>query len=83
VDDLTRPTPAAEILKVLLSRLLDEGFPGENITIVMAIGTHEVMEREALETKLGKNVASTYKVVQHNAGRMISSPSESPATRRW
>ena len=67
VDDLTRPTPAAEILKVLLSRLLGEGFPGENITIVMAIGTHEVMERDALEMKLGKNVASTYKVVQHNA----------------
>jgi lactate racemase len=67
VDDLTRPTPAAEILKVLLSRLSDKGFPRENITIVMAIGTHEVMEREALETKLGKNVASTYKVVQHNA----------------
>ena len=67
VDDLTRPTPAAEILKVLLSHLSDYGFSRENITIVMAIGTHEVMEREALETKLGKNVASTYKVVQHNA----------------
>jgi nickel-dependent lactate racemase len=67
VDDLTRPTPAAEILNVLLSHLSDCGFPRENITLVMAIGTHEVMEREALETKLGKNVASTYKVVQHNA----------------
>jgi nickel-dependent lactate racemase len=67
VDDLTRPTPAAEILKVLLSQLSDSGFSRNHITIVMAIGTHEVMEREALETKLGKSVATTYKVVQHNA----------------
>jgi nickel-dependent lactate racemase len=67
VDDSTRPTPAAEILEVLLSHLTDKGFSHKNITIVMAIGTHEIMEREALEMKLGKSVATTYKVVQHNA----------------
>jgi nickel-dependent lactate racemase len=67
VDDSTRPTPAAEILEVLLPHLTRKGFSRENITIVMAIGTHEVMERQALETKLGKSVADTYKVVQHNA----------------
>ena len=67
VDDLTRPTPAAEILEVLLPRLSDRMFSLEDITIVMAIGTHETMKKEALEEKLGKGVASTYKVVQHNA----------------
>jgi nickel-dependent lactate racemase len=67
VDDLTRPTPAAEILEVLLSQLVDNGFSRENITIVMALGTHEAMKREELEAKLGMGVASTFKVVQHNA----------------
>jgi nickel-dependent lactate racemase len=67
VDDLTRPTPAVEILEVLLSRLMGNGFSRENITIVMALGTHEAMKREELEAKLGKGVASTYRIVQHNA----------------
>ena len=82
VDDLTRPTPAAEILKVLLSQLSGSGFSRNHITIVMAIGTHEVMGREALETKLGKNVASTYKVVQHNAWQNDLVPIRIPGDKK-
>jgi len=67
VDDATRPTPVAEILEALLSHLADNGFSRENITIVVAIGTHEAMKKEALEARLGSNVLSRYKVVQHNA----------------
>src|SRR5512147_1888932 len=40
VDDLTRPTPTAEILEILLSRLLEKGFSRQKITIVVALGTH-------------------------------------------
>src|SRR3990172_10295480 len=50
VDDGTRPTPVAEILEVLLSHLTDSGVPPEKISIVVAIGTHEAMKKEALET---------------------------------
>ena len=82
VDDLTRPTPAAEILEVLLYRLVDNGFPRENITIVMALGTHEAMKREALEAKLGKGVASSYKVVQHNAWQSDLVPIKIPGDGR-
>jgi nickel-dependent lactate racemase len=67
VDDSTRPTPVAEILATLLSLLKESGFPAEDITIVVAIGTHETMKKEALEARLGKAVLSQYKVVQHNA----------------
>jgi nickel-dependent lactate racemase len=67
VDDATRPTPVAEILKTLLSHLADNGFSSENIAIVAALGTHETMKREALEARLGSNVLSSYRVVQHNA----------------
>ena len=67
VDDLTRPTPTAEILSVLLSRLADNGFSQEKITIIVALGTHGALKREGLEIKLGRGVLSRYKVVQHNA----------------
>jgi nickel-dependent lactate racemase len=67
VDDLTRPTPAQEILNILLSRLMENGFSRENITLVIALGTHEAMKKEGLEAKLGTDVVSHYKVVQHNA----------------
>jgi nickel-dependent lactate racemase len=67
VDDATRPTPVAKILGALLSHLAESGFSREKITIVVAIGTHETMEKEALETRLGAGVLSRYKVVQHNA----------------
>lgn len=67
VDDATRPTPVAKILGALLSHLAESGFSREKITIVVAIGTHETMEKEALETRLGGGVLLRYKVVQHNA----------------
>ncbi len=67
VDDLTRPTPASEILEVLLPHLVDQGISYENITFIIALGTHERINRESLEMKLGKKVVSSYRVVQHNA----------------
>lgn len=67
VDDATRPTPAAEILDVLLPYLAECGCEKERITFVTALGTHAVMKKEDLEAKLGKDVASSYRIVQHNA----------------
>lgn len=78
VDDATRPTPLAEILEVLLSHFVDSGFSRENITIVMALGTHEAMKKEALETRVGSGVLSRYKVVQHNAWQSDLIPIQIP-----
>jgi nickel-dependent lactate racemase len=82
VDDGTRPTPVAEILPVLLSRLEESGFSREKIAIVMAIGTHEAMEKEALEAKLGSGVQSRYKVIQHNAWQNNLVPVRIPGTEK-
>src|SRR4030043_975091 len=82
VDDLTRPTPTAEILEILLSRLADNGFSRENITLVVALGTHEAMKREALEARVGKGVASSYKIVQHNAWQSDLVPIKIPGDER-
>ena len=78
VDDATRPTPAAEILEALFSHFKESGFSRENITIVVALGTHEAMKKEALETKLGSGVLSRYKVVQHNAWQSDLVPIQIP-----
>ncbi|HVN95214.1 MAG TPA: lactate racemase domain-containing protein [Syntrophorhabdaceae bacterium] len=67
VDDATRPTPVAEVLDALLAYIADAGFPRENVTVVVALGTHEVMSADALARRVGEHVLSRYKVVQHNA----------------
>ena len=78
VDDATRPTPVAKILGTLLASLEDSGFSREKVTMVVAIGTHETMEKEALETRLGARVLSRYKVVQHNAKQSNLVPVQIP-----
>ena len=67
VDDATRPTPVADILDVLLPMLTESGCPADVVTIVVALGTHVAMSREGLETRLGAQVVSTYRIVQHDA----------------
>ena len=67
VDDRTRPTPVADILQVLLPYLSQCGADREKISIVIALGTHVLMTGEELESKLGKETASSYKIVQHSA----------------
>jgi nickel-dependent lactate racemase len=78
VDDATRPTPVARILGTLLSHLTENGFSRERVTIVVAIGTHETMKKEALETRLGAGVVEVYKVVQHNAWQSDLVPVQIP-----
>lgn len=78
VDDGTRPTPVAEILGTLLSLLEKSGLPREKISVVVAIGTHEAMKKEALEARLGSTVLSRYRVVQHNAKQSDLVPIQLP-----
>jgi nickel-dependent lactate racemase len=82
VDDATRPTPVAKILGVLLSHLWESGFSRENITIVVALGTHEAMKKDGLETRLGDDVLSHYRVVQHNARQSDLVPVQIPGDGR-
>ncbi len=74
VDDLTRPTPLAGILGILLPYLKNQGYALENITIVVALGTHPPLNEEQLQTRLGKSVLSMCKIVQHNAWQSDLAP---------
>jgi len=82
VDDATRPTPVAPILKTLLSHIEAGGFKRDNITIVIALGTHETMEKEALEARLGNNIVTQYRIIQHNAWQSDLVPVAIPGDTR-
>jgi nickel-dependent lactate racemase len=68
----------AGILEVLLSHLANNDFSHENITIVVALGTHEPMKKEVLEARLGSGVLSHYKIIQHNAWQSDLAPIQIP-----
>ncbi len=82
VDDATRPTPVAEILSVLLPHLAEAGVSREHITIVVALGTHAPMKKEDLETRLGQEIATGYRIVQHNAWQDNLVPVSIPGNER-
>jgi lactate racemase len=63
VDDLTRPTPIARMLPVLLRQLAHAGLSRNQIKIVVALGTHRPLTGGELQKKLGGTICSDYAVV--------------------
>ncbi len=66
VDDITRPTPTAKILPVILARLEQIGIAAESIVIFVALGTHRPMTYEELSVKLGDEVLARYRVINRD-----------------
>lgn len=66
VDDLTRPTPAWAIVPEILDRLLSSGVKEDNITIIVALGTHRYMTDDEIGHKLGADIPKKVKVVNHH-----------------
>lgn len=65
VDDLNRPTPASIIMPSLLKRITATGIPLENITILMATGTHGLPGQDALIKKAGSD-ATRCRLIIHD-----------------
>ena len=63
-DDVSRPTPAAKILKVLLPYLEELGAKRDEIYFVMALGSHRRMTDSEIAEKLGNDVSLQYRVYQ-------------------
>ena len=66
IDDWTRPTPVRKILPALLKRLANVGVKSDDITLIVALGSHVPMPEEALRERLGQEIYDTYKIIQHN-----------------
>ena len=64
VCDITRPMPSRTLLPVLLGEL--RHLPPQDITILIATGTHRTNTDEELAEMLGEEVSSKYRVVNHD-----------------
>ena len=65
VCDITRPMPSATLLPVLLREL--RHIPPQNITILIAAGTHRPTTQSELTNMLGPDIPATYQVINHSA----------------
>lgn len=71
VDDLNRPTPVARIMPVLLQHFRNAGIPAQNVTVVMATGTHGRPFPDAMSKKIGDEAASSCRLLIHDCFRNV------------
>lgn len=64
-DDITRPTPTDKLIPPLLNEFNAAGIPDEDITIVIALGTHRYMTDNEIIAKFGKEVVERVQVINH------------------
>ncbi len=67
-DGWGRPTPAAEVIPLLLDELHAAKASDDSITFVTASGMHDVMKPADLERKLGKDITQKFRCISHDAG---------------
>lgn len=71
IDDLSRPTPAGEILPILLTKLRESGIGYEQINIIISLGSHSALTPEQIELKVGREVAQLVRVENHDCNRHL------------
>src|SRR3984957_13889713 len=67
VCDIPRPAPNWRTLPPLLRRLHDAGIPVDGVTILIATGLHREATPGEIDAILGPEIASKYRVVNHDA----------------
>lgn len=65
-DDNTRLTPTDKIIPVMLEEMNAAGIKDEQITIVIALGTHRDMTAEEIRIKFGQEVVNRINIVNHD-----------------
>ncbi len=66
VDDGTRITPQQRILPLLVEALREAGAALEEVTILIALGSHRPMNRAECIARYGQGIVDTIKIVNHN-----------------
>ena len=65
ISDITRPVPNRLLLPLIIQQLEAAGIPADQITILIATGIHRPNEGAELERLVGKEIASTYRILNH------------------
>ncbi|HAN91042.1 MAG TPA: hypothetical protein DCQ33_03045, partial [Nitrospira sp.] len=79
VDDLTRPTPGADLLPLLVEELTSGGIPAHDITVMLAGGTHPPASADERAKKVGSGLSSAVKVLAHDSRGDLVNCGRSPA----
>ena len=79
VDDLSRPTPAADLLPLLVEELLRGGLSEGAITVMLAGGTHPPASVEDMAKKVGSALSPAIKVMAHDSRGDLADLGVSPA----
>lgn len=72
IPDITRPMPNYLILPPILKTLHAAGISKNNVTILIATGTHRPNEGEELVELVGPEIAREYSCVNHNSNDLES-----------
>lgn len=86
IDDITRETPTAIVLPLILKALAGSGVPRERIAIVIALGTHRPMTPCEIGRKIGSSIARDYRVVNVpscNSDEMVYAGKSSRGIPAW
>jgi nickel-dependent lactate racemase len=67
VSDVTRPVPNELLLPPLLSIIAQAGVPAERVTIIIGTGMHRPSTPAERVRILGKEIADSYEVIDHDA----------------
>jgi len=65
VDDNTRITPVKKILAVLLEKLRTLGTKSDDISIIIALGTHRNLTQKEMMEKFGPEILENYRIINH------------------
>lgn len=65
ISDITRPVPNALLLPMIIAHLEAAGMPAGKITILIATGIHRPNEGQELERLVGKEIASSCRIINH------------------
>jgi hypothetical protein len=79
IDDISRPTPTAELLPLVLEELEEGGIPPSQVRIVIAAGGHVPAPHEDHLKKVGAATASRVSVEVHDPDGDLVSAGVSPS----
>ncbi|SFL42356.1 nickel-dependent lactate racemase family protein [Pelosinus propionicus] len=65
-DDNTRLTPTDKIIPVMLDEMNSAGIKDEQITIIIALGTHRFMTEEEIVEKFGQEIVNRVTIKNHD-----------------
>jgi nickel-dependent lactate racemase len=71
VDDLTRPTPAADVVPLILRELEVAGLAAERVSFIVGTGTHGPADHRSVVKKIGPEAAARVRIVPHDHRRNV------------